>query len=721
MRHLLSSRHPPLLALLGLLVGIPLISRYSMGWTDVSGMVSDLGIGLLLSLLLYNRSRLLVAPVLLAWGAMQLGSAELVTAVGRMPEPGDLRYLFDPQFVGNSTDGGKIAHPLLLLALGAGGLLCLLLGGQRLAAHLPRSLCLLPAMLLAGHATYQYLVPSEAAQWQQFNLPHKLLAEALSGAQRKAEDWLTADEGLQPPDMRSLTALDLSGEPLLQAAGKGRNVLIITLEGIPGAYIATSRAALSSSYPLDPMPHLSKWAARAMTTPDYVLHSHQTIRGLYSMLCGDYSKLDSGTPKGLELLNNPQRAAQCLPAQLHAAGYSTHFLQGAGLRFMAKDRIMPMMGFDKTLGRNWFPNKPYLDFPWGMDDKAFFEGTLLYVKQLRKKKQPWMLTLMTVGTHQPYAAPADYLQRYPDAKTAAIAYLDDALDSFLTALESQGVLKDTLVIITSDESHGIEKQRLASAWGFSLLLAPEQAQLPAVKAGVYGHVDLTASILDYLQLPIPDAISGRSMLRNYSTGREMLSYTNGLLRKHDGNGLFIECDFQQICRRYQSEGFIADQAHYLGRSSNRVGRLVAQQAAALNQTLLDGQAGQQYQFATRERINLQRVSRDDWADNLIGAQYLELPKGSHTSVKLTIRALNRNAKGAQFQIKTKEFDRDVQLSIPALPLLEYGKPLDVSFGFDNSEERKGFSFHLLAQGQGAIEITDFSVSTQPLEAPALPR
>ena len=714
LRHPLSSRSPSGLALLGLLIGVPLFSRYSLDWFDYSGVVSDLGIGLLLALLLFNRSRLIVALVLAAWAAMLIGSVELVAAVGRMPEPGDLQYLLDPQFLGNTTHGGKIAHPLLLLALGTGVLLCVLLGGRRHPEALPRRLYLLPALLLGGHALYQYQVPSEAAQWQQFNLPHKLLAEEASAAQRALEDWLNADNQ-QPPDMHSLTALDLSGTPLLESTGKARNVLIITLEGIPGAYVASSRAALGSSYPLDPMPHLGQWASHAMTVPDYVLHSHQTIRGLYAMLCGDYSKLDSGTPKGLELLNNPQRAAQCLPAQLHAAGYSTHFLQGAGLRFMAKDRIMPMMGFDKTRGRNWFPNKPYIDFPWGMDDKAFFEGSLLYVQQLRKKKQPWMLTLMTVGTHQPYSAPDDYLQRYPDAKTAAIAYLDDAVDSFMTALEHQGVLKDTLVIITTDESHGIGNQRLASAWGFNLLLAPEQAQLPTIKSGVYGHVDLTATILDYLKLPMPANISGRSMLRNYGSGREMLSYTNGMLRKHDGNGQFIECDFQQICRKYESTGFIADQARYLGRSSNQEGRLLALQSNHLDHSLLSEQTDQQYQFATRERINLKQTSRDDWADNLVGAQYLELPEGTHTTVKLSIRALNPMAKGAQFLLKAKEFDREVLLPIPVLPTLEYGQPMLLSFGFDNIQERKAFSFHLLAQGQGAIEISDFSVSTRLLE------
>ena len=98
-----------------------------------------------------------------------------------------------------------------------------------------------------------------------------------------------------------LTKLDLSGTPLLPGGGKARNVLIVTLEGIPGAYIAKNRQLIGSPYAEDLMPRLSQWAERSMTTPDYVLHSHQTIRGLYSMLCGDYSKLDSGTPKGVEL------------------------------------------------------------------------------------------------------------------------------------------------------------------------------------------------------------------------------------------------------------------------------------------------------------------------------------------------------------------------------------------------------------------------------------
>ncbi|MGV8843653.1 MAG: LTA synthase family protein [Pseudomonas sp.] len=718
---LFSSRlqHPgkSFISLALLLLLIPLASRYWLGWSNSFGYVSDLGIGCLLLLLLHNRSLWLALLPMLIWSVFILGTAELVGAVGRMPELGDLKYLTDSQFVSHSTQGDGLSYPILAMTL-AGGLLACLLGGrhnpQRMAFTLSRYWYALPAMLLIGHAVNQYANPSEAAQWKQFNLTHKLLAETVNAGQLRIGAWLDGDSPTKPLDIAGLKQLDLSGNKLFTGPGKARNVLIITLEGIPGAYLAPNRAAINSSYQQDLMPRLGQWAERAMNTPDYVLHGHQTIRGLYAMLCGDYNKLDSGTPKGVELLNHQVRNLQCLPAQLREQGFSTHFLQGAGLRFMAKDKIMPHIGFGKTLGRDWFKNKAYLDFPWGMDDKAYFEGALDYVKQLRRQKQPWMLTLLTVGTHQPYAAPQAYLDRHTSAKEAAIGYLDDAVADFLADLEQQGVLKDTLVIVTSDESHGIEQVRLASAWGFNLVLAPEQAELPALKHGVYGHVDLSASVLDYFDLPVPSSLSGRSLFRDYLSGREILSYTNGLLRQHDGKGIFTECDFQQVCRRYASAGFIADNARYLGRFSGQAARLIAQRAEQLDQSLSNGQVGQRYQFASRERIELNPTAANDWADNLIGAQYLELPKGTHTQVTLKIRAVSMDKQGATMVLKAKEFDQDVAVLIPPLPPLRVGQPLEISFGFDNPTTRKAFSFHLLGQGRGAIEIIDFSVLSEPM-------
>ena len=702
-----------LLSLIVLVLIVPVCLRAALGWSTPLGFLSDLAVGSLLVVALHRRAWWLALPVLLFWALLAIATAELVSAVGRLPTPSDIHYLIDPQFVENSTGGG-LAHPALAIALlGALSfwLLTQVAGRGRSRPALPRAVWVAPIVLFAAHWGAQNLWPNDGDAWRLYNLPHQLLASEVADLQIQAEEWLDGDLEEPTPAMAGLTDVDLNGQKLLTAPGQARNVLIIALEGIPGAYIRANREAIGSHYQEDLMPNLSRWAERGMNTPDYVLHSHQTIRGLYAMLCGDYDKLNNGTPKGVEMLTLNERNHACLPAQLRAHGLSTHYLQGAGLRFMAKDKIMPHIGFDATHGLEWFSNSNYLDFPWGKDDKAFFEGALDYVGQLKKQKQPWMLTLLTVGTHQPYSAPDDYLQRYETPKQAAVGYLDDALDQFLSGLERQGVLQDTLVVITSDESHGIDGVRLASSWGFNLTLAPEQAQLPRLNAGVYGHVDLSTSILDYFDLPVPTALSGRSLFRDYDSGREIMSFTNGKLRYHNGQGIFSECDLPRRCRYYQSTGFIAESATYKGTYSGHPARQIAARADALDLSLLRTPLNHRYQFGSNNIIPLQAQVKDDWADNLIGAQYLEMPKGSQTRVRLTVRSVDPQ-QAAYIQLKAKEFEQDVQLGLPAEMVVTAEQPLEMDFSFANPQQRKAFSFHLLGYGSGAVEVTDFSVITE---------
>ncbi|MCC6075187.1 LTA synthase family protein [Pseudomonas sp. MAHUQ-58] len=714
-------QHPlaPLVSLAGLVLVVPLGLRLALGWSDPLGYLSDLALASLLILLLYRRPWWLALPVLLTWSLLTAVAVELVSAVSRLPDVGDLHYLADPRFMENSTAGG-LSHPWVPATLVTGLAIWLAsrrAGRSQSAPRLPRAAWLIPLALLVAHGAIQYLRPSDADQWRLFNLPHQWLVAGIGNAQMRLEEWLEGDVVEPPPQMAGLTRLDLNGRKLLKAPGRARNVLIVTLEGIPGAYVGVSRAAFNSSYRENLMPNLSAWAERGMNTPDYVLHNHQTIRGLYTMLCGDYDKLDNGTPKGIEMLTQKQRNRACLPAQLRSRGFSTHYLQGADLRFMAKDRIMPHIGFQTTRGLEWFKKPSYLDFQWGKDDKSFFEGALDYIAQLRQKKQPWMLTLLTVGTHQPYSAPDEYLQRHDSLKQAAVAYLDDALGDFLAELERSGVLKDTLVIITSDESHGIDGVRLASAWGFNLVLVPEQAQLPRLKSGVYGHLDLSASVLDYFGFPVPRTLSGRSLFRDYAQGREIMSYTNGKLRYHDGRGTLTECDVQQRCRYYASEGFIAERAAFLGQYGGRRARQMTARAGELDHSLLRTSLNQLYQFGSPTVIRLNRKAKNDWTDNLIGAQYLELPKGTLTRVRLTVRSVDPR-QNAYILLKAKEFEQDVPLDIPERMLVTPERPLEMDFSFYNLEPRKAFSFHLLGYGRGAIEVTDFSVITEPAEPSA---
>ncbi|MFN2739082.1 hypothetical protein ACKUFC_25010, partial [Escherichia coli] len=71
-------------------------------------------------------------------------------------------------------------------------------------------------------------------------------------------------------------------------------------------------------------------------------------------------------------------------------------------------------------------------------------------------------------------------------------------------------------------------------------------------------------------------------------------------------------------------------------------------------------------------------------------------------------------------LMAKECVPIVPIPAPDIPRLLKSKPLHMSFTIANPEARKAFSFHLLAEGRGIIEISDFHVVTaanpEPVES-----
>ncbi len=82
------------------------------------------------------------------------------------------------------------------------------------------------------------------------------------------------------------------------------------------------------------MPRLSGWAETGVATRTTCCTA-QTIRGLYAMLCGDYSKLDSGTPKGVEAKPEQPGSGPGVPCPPSCASLvsARTSCRGAGLRF----------------------------------------------------------------------------------------------------------------------------------------------------------------------------------------------------------------------------------------------------------------------------------------------------------------------------------------------------------------------------------------------------
>lgn len=693
---------------LAVLTMTPLIWRLAhKGGGEFIGLLSDGGVGILLMALLIWSPRWLRVVLALVWAGFMIGVSELVAAMNRLPAWEDLHYLTNVDFVKNSTASFKVSSPDLVWTMAMAALL----------------VCVLPLVRpKLRYAVFFLAAGTVVLLFQSYLSTRNDDQSVLS--RHNALHWFIADAFFTSPpvtakDLASyhlplgLDRVDLDGSSLL-AKGAAKNVLIITLEGIPGLYYPEIRKAMGVDFHQLSMDRLAESSQDSMLIPDFTVHSHQTIRGLYSLLCGDFSKQSWDTPKGVELLGNPERAKECLPAQLAEQGWDTHFLQGAGLSFMGKDRFMPLIGFQEVHGNEWFKEANPYPFEWGVIDAVFFRGARDYVADLQKKNRPWMLTLLTVGTHQPYAVPDDIVANYPDRRSATVDLLDQAVAQFIEGLRQDGVLKDTLVIVTSDESHGSEIADWVSSWGLGIILAPEGGQYPRIKQGGYGLVDTEVSVLDYLGLVIPPEVVGRSFFRDYATPREMVSYTASKRRWHTAANLRYECTDDGQCRVGKADSLLGPPPAEFLRDSEGQKNPIFLIASALDRKLIPQQGVRVLKFANGEIRHLPDKIKNEWSDNLVGAQYLDFPAHSTVRVLVRVKVLQAPPEGVRLTLGFKQWEGTINsIQHNGFPLLHAQDEGRLEFSFDNPVARQSFSFHLLGEGKDAsIQLEEFDVTIE---------
>ncbi len=675
--------------------------------TQPAGLLSDIGVGLVLFGIAWQSPRWLRAILLVFWALTQIMSQELLSAMQRLPSWHDLQYLFDPTFVKNTTAGFHLANPAFVWIF-----LLLTVIAILLPHHRPgwgkAVVCLLLASLLLGLQHPVSGAFSDQSVADRYNPVHWFIIDAFSKPFSPDVAGLTVAALPQ-----SLRTLDLNGKKLI-TKGKAKNVLIVILEGIPGIYMPEIREEMHVPDGFYQMQSLSQSTKDGMLVPDFVDHSHQTIRGLYALHCGDFSKFSYEMPKAMELQTNPERAAECLPAQMSKQGWQSHYLQGANLQFMNKERAMPAMGFQHVHGVEWFTERTQNDFIWGTTDEDFFKGAKKYVGELQAAKKPWLLSLLTVATHQPFSATDKQAEKYGSRKIATVALLDEAVSTFIEGLRQDGVLDDTLVIITSDESHGAEGADWYSSWGLAIILAPEHNELPRIKKGTYGMVDIEGTILDYFDLPEPPSIIGRSMFRDYDTPRDMVSYTSSKLRWHTADDFLYECGRDGSCRKMKARSIIGPRPETVEPDTeNSAGHLFGL-AAILDHKVSSQKQKQVLEFAAGEIRKLPEKIKNEWVDNLIGAQYLAFPEKSKVHVDILIKAVTAQKEGIQMKLTLRQFEHEVMnIEHPTFALLHAGEESHVQFDFENPQARQAFSFHLVGEGHdSSIQFKKFEVTIE---------
>ncbi len=509
---------PPLVQRSALLVekGIRLSSA------DVRGFVADLLVAFVLAAaarVALRGSRWSLA-VLVPWGLVCCASYEFIKAMNALPPWQSVGYLGDGTFVRGSVLASS--RPLLLLLSVAMPAL-LVLGLRSRPPQARRGALALSSVPVAALAIAALAWPEspDALTWRQSNV---VVANAIDFARSFSAPRVPPLAPGQQAELDALFRADLSGERVVSPVQKPANVLLVLLEGVGGGELASvaERHRLPS---VATMPELDALGRRNVYFTSFVTHQRGTNRGLYASLCGDLPKLSSTTAKTTAIAAQPH-GAECLPALLRREGYETVFLQAAPLAFMLKDAFLPKIGFSRTLGAEQF-STGHARSNWGVDDRTLFEHARGVVRELRAQAAPWMMTVLTVGTHHPFAVPTDFEAPEPVGTFGRAArYADLAVAELVRGLEADGALADTVVLIGADESHGLDATGddlttlLSQHLSFFIAVLPGRPQLWV--DDVFTQSDTALSVLDLLDLARQETpFLGRSLFRTYAAPRRV--------------------------------------------------------------------------------------------------------------------------------------------------------------------------------------------------------
>ncbi len=149
---------------------------------------------------------------------------------------------------------------------------------------------------------------------------------------------------------------------------------------------------------------------------------------------------------------------------LHSNGYSTIAFHNNEKEYYSRNLAFPKMGFEKFIGRKEMNLHRY---NWGGSDHEMFNYISKYSDSL---KQPYILYVITMSSHEPFNLVNDYYSTpvFNDIKNknvknylTSISYVDSVIAAFVKAITTRDT--NTVVMIYGDHSPGIHTDEYKDA------------------------------------------------------------------------------------------------------------------------------------------------------------------------------------------------------------------------------------------------------------------
>jgi|TARA_B110000483_G_scaffold93727_1_gene115479 phosphoglycerol transferase MdoB-like AlkP superfamily enzyme len=315
------------------------------------------------------------------------------------------------------------------------------------------------------------------------------------------------------------------------------NVVIFILESMGREYWGSMNQKTQIPNYISYTPFLDSLAQHSLIYPNAFATSRKSIHGMPSVLAGIPSfKLSYASS------SYAKQKIQSVVSLANELDYETSFFHGAANGSMGFQGFSNTLGFDEYYGRNEFNDDSEFDGYWGIWDEPFLQ---FMSSELDKKKRPFLSTVFTVSSHEPYIIPKKYMGKFEVGNIQmhqCVRYTDFALRRFFEKSKNSSWFKNTIFIFTAD--HGNQTfypfyEKTINRFANPLMIYQTESTLIGVDERLTSHMDIYPTVADLMGYQKPFRSWGMSLMNAPSDASFVMNFFGG--------GSYFIMDDEYIC------------------------------------------------------------------------------------------------------------------------------------------------------------------------------
>lgn len=303
------------------------------------------------------------------------------------------------------------------------------------------------------------------------------------------------------------------------------NVMIFILESMGREYWGSLNSKKNIPNYKGYTPFLDSLANHSLRFPNFYANSRKSIHGMPAILAGIPSFETAYTSSAYS--NQPVESIVSVTKEL---GYTTSFFHGASNGSMGFLGFSKTLGFDNYYGKDEFDNDLEFDGYWGIWDEPFFQFTK---EKIDNTKQPFLTTLFSVTSHEPYIIPEKYEGFFDKGYVPmhkVVGYTDYALKNFFDEAKKESWFDNTIFIFTAD--HGNQTyysyyEKIINRFANPLMIYWPKGDLNGVSLKLGQHMDIFPTIVDLIGYDKPFRSWGKSLISDTETDSFVVNYFGG--------------------------------------------------------------------------------------------------------------------------------------------------------------------------------------------------